>query len=190
MQHRRRALSRDLRYGERRNSVRFTRAVSSVLRETGALSRRRTDDAHTSVSNGPGLRSCGGATAAQPEAHTAAAVIAKDEAWGAAESRGDAPFVDHLLLPGYRSIGSDGTTTTRETITSHTSLRKGDPFYAAKVAEWRKSHPSKAEVLIAGDTAVLTWVAQDTTDTRVRSSDIFTYVGGEWRAVYSQHSAL
>jgi len=127
---------------------------------------------------------------ARLERHDTAAVVSKDEAWGSAEAKGDDAFVSHLLLPGYRSVGPDGKVTTRETIIAHTGQHRNEPAAAAKVSEWRKAHPSKADVVITGDIAVLTWIATDMTQVRVRSCDIFAYVDGEWRAIYSQHTAI
>jgi Tfp pilus assembly protein PilW len=124
------------------------------------------------------------AAAAEPK--TAAAVKAVDDAWGDAEAKGDAGFVARLLLPGYRSIGGAGKTTTREDIVTHTTKQRA-PDYAKKVADWKRQHPSRADVTLFGDAAVVTW-ASTAPATTVYSSDIFVYRDGHWRAIYSQHS--
>ena len=124
------------------------------------------------------------AHAADPK--TADAVKAADEAWGDAEAKGDAGFVDRLLLPEYRSIGNGGKTTTKADIVAHTTEARA-PDYARKVADWKARHPSRANVTLFGDTAVLTWTSA-APDAAVYSCDIFVYRGGHWRAIYSQHT--
>ena len=123
-----------------------------------------------------------------PDARTAAAVLAADNAWGDAEAGGNVAFVAQLLLPGYRSIGADGKTTDREAILKSTRRHGASPDYKAKVAAWRLQHPSHGEVALFGDTAILTWVS-DAPDSRgkVQSCEIFVYRDRPWRAVYSQH---
>lgn len=134
------------------------------------------------------LTASSAALAAAPEPRDAAAVIAKDDAWGDAELRGDGDFVDQLLLPGYRSVGSDGRVTAKDAILEHARARRGDAAFAQKVAEWKRTHPSRAQVEIIGDTAILTWVSTGA-GAPIRSCDIFVYRDGQWRAVYSQHTA-
>lgn len=126
------------------------------------------------------------------EPHTAAAVIAADDAWGDAEIKGDAAFVDGLLLDGYVSVGPDGKVHTKAMIVE--SARKAaaspDPTRAAKTAEWRAAHPYRNQVAMYGDTAVLSFVStKPASADAVNSSDIFVYRDGRWHAVYSQHSA-
>lgn len=123
------------------------------------------------------------------DARTAAAVIAEDKAWGDAEMRGDAAFVDWLLLPGYRSIGHDGKATDKATIVSGTRDPGKVKAYAAKVSAFQAKWPSHPEVTLYGDMAILAWTATDPkTPAPVRSCDIFVYRGGHWHAAYSQHS--
>lgn len=123
------------------------------------------------------------------EARTPAAVRAADDAWGAAEVRGDAAFVERLLLPDYRSIGPAGLVTTKETIVEHTRARGASAAMAAEVAAWKATHPTRADVVIVGDTAVLTWVStRPEAGEPVSSCDVFVYHDGRWRALYSQHS--
>jgi hypothetical protein len=124
-----------------------------------------------------------------PAPHTAEAVIAADEQWGQAEVDGDSKFVDDLLLDGYRSIGSAGKVTTKAQIVKGAQERGKSAEYAKRVADWKAKHPSAANVIIFGDTAVLTWVPTNAgSSPPVNSSDIFVYRGGAWHAIYSQHS--
>lgn len=124
-----------------------------------------------------------------PEPHTAAAVLAADNAWGDAETRGDVAFVDALLADGYRTIGHDGKVRTKADVLTSTRARGGTPQRAAEVAAWRAQHPTEGTVALFGDTAVLTWVTAGATNAgMVKSCDIFVYRDGHWHAVYSQHS--
>lgn len=118
-----------------------------------------------------------------------AAVLAADHAWGAAEARGDAAFVDRLLMPGYRSVGPAGQTTLKAAIVARARARAGSPTAAATIAAWKAAHPLRGDVAIFGDTAVLTWVSTKAgSGEPVSSCDIFVYRDGHWRAIYSQHS--
>jgi hypothetical protein len=123
------------------------------------------------------------------EPKTAAAVIAADQAWGDAEKRGDADFVDKLLLPEYRSIGTDGKVTTKTMIVEHTRSRGASAEFAQKVDAWKAAHPEHPEVTIANDMAVLTWVADQSPAGRIASCDIFVYRDGRWHGIYSQHTS-
>ena len=124
-----------------------------------------------------------------PAPHTAEAVIAADEHWEQAEVDGDSKFIDDLLLDGYRSIGSAGKVTTKAQIVNGAKERGQSPEYAKRVADWKAKHPSVANVIIFGDTAVLTWTPTDAGSAPpVNSSDIFVYRDGAWHAIYSQHS--
>ncbi|CAM3253127.1 Nuclear transport factor 2 family protein [Sphingomonas antarctica] len=125
------------------------------------------------------------------EPKTAAAVQAADDAWGAAEANGDAAFVDGLLLPGYVSVGPTGKVTTKAAIVAGARKRGRSAAFAAEVAAWKAEHPSRAEVSLFGDTAVLTWVLTKP-DLRepISSSDVFVYRQGRWLAVYSQHTSV
>ncbi|MGY4399117.1 hypothetical protein ACVWZA_004330 [Sphingomonas sp. UYAg733] len=125
------------------------------------------------------------------EPHTAAAVLAADKAWSEAEERGDAAYVDWLLLPGYVSIGHDGTPHTRLAIVEGARKRaQGDVGdRASKIVAWRLAHPYRSEVKLFGDTAVVSFLSTKAgSGEPVNSSDIFVYRGGHWHAIYSQHS--
>jgi hypothetical protein len=128
--------------------------------------------------------------AAPAEPHTAAAVVAADDAWLQAEVRGDGDFLDRLLVDGYRSVGNDGKVTGKADIVGKARARGNSPDMAARVATWKAAHPTRPDVKIAGDTAILTWIStKPGTNEPVTSCDIFVYAGGHWRALYSQHTA-
>ena len=124
-----------------------------------------------------------------PDARTAAAVQAADDAWGAAEEKGDAAFVDWLLLPEYQSVGPTGKANAKAAIVAHARAHNDPKARAAEVAVWKASHPSRAAVSLFGDTAVLTWVsAKPGAAGAIYSCDIFAYRDGHWHGVYSQHT--
>ena len=124
------------------------------------------------------------------EPRSAAAVLAADDAWMAAEIRGDGAFLSELLLPRYRSVGAKGQVTDKATIVKHATARGNDPTFAAKVVAWKSDHPTRAEVLVEGDTAIVAWVvATPGLGEPVSSFDMFVYRSGRWRALYSQHTA-
>ena len=117
-------------------------------------------------------------------------VRATDDAWGAAEVRGDANFLDRLLLPEYQSVGSDGKVTTKASIVAHARSRGPSSELAAQVSAWKASHPTHSEVLITGDTAVLTWASSKPGSTgAITSSDVFVHRADGWKALYSRHTA-
>jgi hypothetical protein len=127
---------------------------------------------------------------AAPDAKTAAAVQASDDAWGAAEEKGDAAFVDWLLLPAYQSVGADGKATAKALIVSHARAHKDPKARAAQVAAWKASHPSRATVTLFGDTAVLTWISTKPGAVgAIYSCDIFVYRDAHWHGIYSQHTS-
>lgn len=122
--------------------------------------------------------------AAEPK--TAEAVVSVDNAWGDAEAKGDAAFVDALLLPEYRSIANSGKTTSKAEIVAHTTKERA-PDYARRVVDWKAQHPSRAVVALSGDTAILVWTST-APEAAVYSCDVFVYRAGRWRALYSQHT--
>lgn len=127
--------------------------------------------------------------ASQPK--TAEAVKAADDNWGKAEERGDAGYVDNLLLPGYRSVNADGTVHDKAAILANTRKHAGSSDYAAKVQQWKAAHPYATDVMLRGDTAVVTFYLKPLgPDKGILSSDIFTYIDGEWHAIYSQHTQM
>jgi len=129
------------------------------------------------------------AAPADETAHTAAAVQAVDQHWLDAELDGDTAYLGELLLPGYRSVSTDGTVHPREAIIAHAAGNRGSDRQRHEVEAWIRAHPSAQSVVLQGDTAILSFY--DPTlgpDRGVRSADVFVYVGGRWRALYSQHA--
>jgi hypothetical protein len=123
------------------------------------------------------------------EPHTEAAVIADDDAWGKAESSGDAAYVDNLLLPEYRSISPDGSVHPKSAILASANKHTGSAQNTAEVEKWRAEHPTLTSVVINGDVAILTFTLnRPGSPNLVLSSDIFLYRDGHWHAIYSQHS--
>lgn len=122
-------------------------------------------------------------------ARTAAAVVAVDQHWLEAEVGGDTAYLDALLAPGYRSVDVDGVATGKAGILAHAARNRGSDAMRRKVDAWMKKHPSKTTVVLDGDTAVLSfYVPEKGAQGGVRSSDVFVYRDGAWRALYSQHS--
>ena len=130
---------------------------------------------------------------ADPEPKTAEAVIAADLAWSAAEVRGDATYVDWLLVPAYKSVNPDGSAYEKAAIVRSARAR-ADPAKsaerAAAVTAWRAAHPVRGDVSIIDDTAVLTWIStKPGAKEPISSCDIFVYRDGHWHGLYSQHSS-
>jgi hypothetical protein len=126
------------------------------------------------------------------EPHTEAAVIADSESWSKAEA-GDVVYVDHLLLPEYRSVNVDGSVYPKDAILGGVRKRANSPAlaaaYTADSAKYKAAHPYTTTAVISGDTAILTYSpAIPDSSKPVRSCDIFVYREGHWRAIYSQHT--
>lgn len=127
--------------------------------------------------------------ASSSERRTAAAVLAVDNGWTDAEIKGDANFVDALLLPEYRSIGSDGKISDKAAIVGNSRARGPHSDFGKKVADYKATHPTRGKVTLSGDTAILTWVSLvPGKNEPIASCDIFVYRDGRWRAIYSQHT--
>ena len=124
------------------------------------------------------------AQSAQP--HTAAAVIAADQAWSVAEEKGDVGYVGNLLLPEYRSVSPDGSIHDKAAILANT--RRATPEHAAMVEKYLKDHPTDMSVAIDGDVAVLTFTPKNNTRKLISSCDIFVFRNNQWHAIYSQHT--
>ena len=123
---------------------------------------------------------------------TVGGVIAADTAWGAAEARGDAEYLDWLLMPGYVSVGSDGTVHSRGSIISRAQKPSTDAprGLASKIEAWRQSHPYRTTAVIQNDIAVVSFVSTKAgSEGKIDSSDVFVFTGGNWHPIYSQHSA-
>lgn len=123
------------------------------------------------------------------EPHTTAAVIADDKAWSKAEENGDVDYLDHFLLPEYRSVDSMGTIKNKTAILASAKADPNNKGQTAKDDQWSRSHPSIASVSINGDTAILTFTLDRGNDPKpVISTDIYVYRKGRWKALYSQHT--
>lgn len=124
-------------------------------------------------------------------AHTTAAVMAVDQHWLEAEESGDAAWLDGMLLPEYRSVGVAGTFATKAAIVAHAAKNRGSQAMKQQVAAWQQAHPVDQQVTLQGDTAILSFVSSaPATKGKLYSSDVFVYVDGHWRALYSAHTGL
>jgi hypothetical protein len=126
------------------------------------------------------------------EPRNEAAVVAADDSWLKAEVSGNGDYLDGLLLPGYMSVGAGGKITSKAQIVAKARARTRQELVqlAEQVATWKAAHPVHPDVTIAGDTAILRWVATQSDGTAsVSSSDMFLYRDGRWRAIYSQHTS-
>lgn len=133
----------------------------------------------------------GGPSATDETAHTAAAVKAVDQHWLEAEESGDAAWLDGMLMPDYRSVGVAGTFATKAGIVAHAAKNRGSDAMKQQVAAWQAAHPVDQQVTLQGDTAILSFVSTaPATKGKLYSSDVFVYVGGRWRALYSAHTEL
>jgi hypothetical protein len=131
------------------------------------------------------------ANEATGNAKTAAGVIAVDDHWSAAESGGDSAWLEGMLMPEYRSVDVDGKFTTKAAIVAHAVKSRGSQTMKQQMTIWERAHPVEKKVTIQGDTAILSFLsASPTTKGKLYSSDIFVYVNGRWRALYSQHTEL
>ncbi len=74
-------------------------------------------------------------------------------------------------------------------IVGGTRARGPSKAYADSVAAWKAAHPTRGDVTLNGDTAIVVWTAIGPDGTGpVRSCDVFVYRAGRWRALYSQHT--
>ncbi len=155
--------------------MRYERAGASAIRGFAALTLLFT--AHQAMAQ------------ENPEAHTAAAVIADDSSWSKAEATGDIRYLDALLLPEYRSVNADGKWGDKGAILRGATRRVSDSSAAARVQAWRSAHPSLTSAVINGDVAILTFALDKGGDPKpIMSCDVFVYRDGHWRALYSQHT--
>ena len=127
----------------------------------------------------------------QVEPKTEAAVLAASDDWLAAERRGDVAALDRRLMPQYRDIEPNGHVHPRSALIAHTANLKDPSTVPAKqlAAEFRRLHPVVEKVIIAGETALLSYHSTDPqTEDEVRSIDVFVYDQGRWRAIVSTHN--
>jgi len=125
------------------------------------------------------------------EPHTEAAVLAADDDWLAAELRGNLAALGSRLMPTYRDVTLNGKVYTREDLLAHAARRPDkvttSPVQAA--AEFRAQHPLVEHVLLDGDTAILEFESiKPEEHGLILSVDVFTYMNGRWRGLYSAHS--
>ena len=125
------------------------------------------------------------------EPHTAAAVLAADDDWLAAELRGDPKALDARLMPTYRDVSPEGRTRTKQDLLAsaakHPNKVTTAPLQAA--ADYRAQHPIIEHVLMEGDTAILQFESPKPEEQGiVRSIDVYVYKDGRWRGLYSASS--
>lgn len=121
---------------------------------------------------------------------TAAGVIAVEDHWTRAETHGDAGYVDALLLDDYRSIGPRGAVRPKAAMLASARRNGRSDVMAKRVASYLIAHPFGTQVALHGTTAVVTFYAKKLGPQKgILSCDVFTYVGGRWRAAYSQHTS-
>ena len=121
-------------------------------------------------------------------------MIADDDGWSKAEADGDVAFVDHLLMPEYRSVNADGSVHNKDAILGGVRKVASSPeaaaARAAATAKWRASHRHVTTSVISGDMAILTFLVADVDARRSqcrRVTSLFIKMG-IGRAIYSQHS--
>lgn len=118
---------------------------------------------------------------------TALALIAISKRWTMAEGRGDTGFVSRLLLPEYRSVDVHGVAHSKADILASTLRNASSNAWMSRVGAWNKHHPSERRVVIHDNTAVMRYHLNASPDAEgTASTDIFVYVDGRWRALYSQ----
>lgn len=122
---------------------------------------------------------------------SAAGVTAVDDHWSSAETDGDTAYINRMLLPEYRSVNPNGTSHPKAAIIAGAAKNiAGHAAAVAAVAEYRKNHPHGTTVVLQGNTAILTFYSTVLGPEKgIMSSDIFVYVDGRWRGLYSQHSS-
>ena len=124
---------------------------------------------------------------------TEAGVIATDEHWSLAEMTGDTAFLDQLLLPEYHSVSDNGVAHSKAQIVADAATRRGTDLATAnsRLAANRKAHPYGTSIVVRDNTAIVTFYDPAIgVQKGIKSSDVFVYAEGHWRAVYSQHTAV
>jgi len=126
------------------------------------------------------------------EPRTEAAVLAASDDWLAAERRGDVASLERRLMPQYQDIEPNGRVHPRSALIAHAANLKDPSTVPAKqlAAEFRKANPVIEEVVMSGDTALISYHSPNP-DIRanVRSIDVFAYDTGQWRALVSTHNS-
>lgn len=121
---------------------------------------------------------------------TVAAVRAVEDHWTRAETDGEIAYLDQLLLPEYRSVSPDGSVHPKPAIIAGAKRQAANPAAAlAAVDSFRKAHPSRTDVALHGNTAVVTFVSLvPASHEGIRGADVFVFTDGAWHALYSAHS--
>lgn len=125
------------------------------------------------------------------EPKTEAAVLAADDEWLASERRGDVATLNNRLADSYEDIAPDGRSHPKARLLAATANLKtpATGTVAEVAAAFHKQHPTIEKVVIAGNTAILTFSASDPKlGPVVRAADVFTYKDGMWRAILSTHT--
>ncbi|RDS80600.1 nuclear transport factor 2 family protein [Dyella monticola] len=131
--------------------------------------------------------------AADEAQQTEAGVMAVENHWTLAEMTGDTVWLDHMLLPEYRSVGDNGAAHPKDAIVAGAAKRRGTSLDQAKLkwAAYQRDHAFGSAVVMQGNTAIVSFYDTSLGPQKgVRSSDIFVYVDGQWHALYSQHTAV
>ena len=132
-----------------------------------------------------------GGSAVDETQKTVSAVTAVDNHWLLAEVHGDVAWLDHMLLPEYRSVGSNGSISPKAKILASARRNQNSDKMARLVAKYMKEHPTGTSVVLKENTAVVTFYSKKIGPKNgIRSSDIFVYINGAWHAIYSQHTAM
>lgn len=142
------------------------------------------------VLTGPARAQDSTSATANETQRTAAGAIATDDHWSLAEGTGDIAYLDQMLLPEYRSVDADGTAYSKEQLLRGAAKRSGTSVATAmaKIAAYKRAHPSGTSVAIHDNTAILSFYDSALGAQKgIRSSDIFVYTDGRWHAIYSQH---
>lgn len=113
-------------------------------------------------------------------------MVAVDDHWPRAEEDGNTAWLDAMLMPGYRTVGADGKVGTKAMLLAGAKKNRDSDKMRKQVQVWQKTHPTRASVLMPGDTALVTFA--DPATGRIRSSDLFIYTHGGSHALYSQHA--
>ena len=120
-----------------------------------------------------------------------AGVRATEDHWSLAELTGQTDWLESMLMPGYRSVDSNGTAHSKERIVAGAAKNKGSTDGKAKLDAYMKDHPSGTSVVVHGNIAVVSFYDLSLgPDKGVKSSDVFLYEGGAWHAAYSQHGTV
>jgi hypothetical protein len=119
-----------------------------------------------------------------------AAVLAVEDHWEQAEGTGDLTYLQQLLLPEYRSVGSNGNVHAKADILAHAAKNHGSDQGVKEIEAYHKAHLIGHTVVLSGDVAVVSFYDQTLGPQKgVRSADIFVYNNG-WHAAYSQHTEV